>query len=407
MEALLSPIKSYLLESPQVSNYLLFLGVCLVSLLAYYITKHVLIKNLILLAGKSTTKLDDILVGQKVFHRLAYIIPVLILLNFVGLLGAVSTVAARILNALVVWIIVLTVGAILSAFGEFARDTELSQRLGLKSYVQIAKLLVYILGAVVIISVLSGRSPWVMLSGLGALTAVLLLVFRDTILSFVASLQISSNDLVRVGDWIEMPQYNADGDVIDIALHTVKVQNWDKTISTIPTHKLLEGSIKNWRGMSQSGGRRIKRAIYIDMTTIRHCDEELLERFAKIKYIASYIEEKRLELGRYNREQKIDTNDLINARLLTNIGTFRAYVKAYLQNHPRVRRDMTFMIRQLAPEPKGLPLEIYVFTDTTEWIEYEGIQADIFDHILAIVPEFGLEVFQEPTGADFALLGQQ
>ncbi len=406
METLLSLIKNYLSLTPQPSNYLLFLGVCLGSLAAYYITKNVLLNNLDRLVKKSTTKLDDILVGQQVFKRLAYIVPVLVMLNFVGLLGRGEIIGTRILNALVVWIVLITIGAILSSLGEFTRETEISRRLGLKTYIQVAKLVIYIFGAVVIISVLSGRSPWVMLSGLGALTAVLLLVFRDTILSFVASVQISSNNLVRIGDWIEMPQYNADGDVIDIALHTVKVQNWDKTISTIPTHKLLEGSIKNWRGMSQSGGRRIKRAVHIDMTTIRHCDEELLEQFAKIKYIAEYIEEKRTELDRHNREQNIATDDLINARLLTNIGTFRAYVKAYLQNHPQIRQDMTFMIRQLAPGSKGLPLEIYVFTKTTEWVEYEGIQSDLFDHILAIIPEFGLEVFQEPTGADFAMLGQ-
>ena len=261
------------------------------------------------------------------------------------------------------------------------------------------------MGAIIIVGALLGRSPMVLLSGFGAMTAVILLIFRDTILSFVASLQISSNDLVRVGDWIESPKFGADGDVVDIALHTVKVQNWDKTFTIIPTYKLIDESFKNWRGMQQSGGRRIKRAVYLDISSIKFCDEAMVERFKKIQIIADYVAGKQEELKNHNAENEIDDSVLVNGRRMTNIGTFRAYVEAYLRHHKKIHQDMTFLIRQLPPGPTGLPLEIYVFTNDTAWANYEAIQADIFDHILAVIPQFDLRVFQEPTGKDFGRLG--
>lgn len=250
-----------------------------------------------------------------------------------------------------------------------------------------------------IIALLTGESPWELLAGLGALTAVLLLIFRDTILSFVASLQIASNDLVHVGDWIEMPKYGADGDVIDIALHTIKVQNWDKTITVIPTYKLIEESFKNWRGMTAAGGRRIKRAIHIDLNTIEFCTDEMLDRFEKIRLIADYIQNKRTEIS---NDPKNKENENINKRRLTNIGTFRIYIEKYIQSHPKIHKDLTCMVRQLAPTAQGLPLEIYMFTNDTAWVNYEAIQSDIFDHILAIISEFGLRVYQQPAGHDMA-----
>ena len=236
------------------------------------------------------------------------------------------------------------------------------------------------------------------------MTAVLLLIFRDTILSFIASLQITSNDLVRVGDWIEVPKFGADGDVKDIALHTVKIQNWDKTITVIPTHKLIDETFKNWRGMAQSGGRRIKRSVLMDIESIKICDDALVERLKKIHLITDYVQDKLLELEKYNVEQQVDTSSPVNGRRMTNIGTFRAYVVAYLRQHKKIHRQMTFLVRQLPPGPNGLPLEIYVFTNDTAWANYEAIQADIFDHILAVVPEFDLRVFQNPTGRDFSSL---
>jgi miniconductance mechanosensitive channel len=236
------------------------------------------------------------------------------------------------------------------------------------------------------------------------MTAVVLLVFRDTILSLVASIQLTGNDMVQVGDWIEMPSVGADGDVIDIALHTVKVQNWDKTISTIPTYRLITESFKNWRGMSRSGGRRIKRSVYIDQSTIRSLSDEEVERFKRFALLKQYVEEKQAEIAAYNRGLGPEAAAEVNWRRMTNVGTLRAYVVNYLRHHPKIHQGMTLIVRQLDPTPQGLPIEIYAFTNTTAWAEYEGIMSDIFDHILAILPEFGLRVFQQPSGADLEKL---
>ena len=389
---------------PLVAQSIYLVGVVLLSWLAYLVAKVIILKALTRLIQRSATQFDDILLRESVFHRLITLVPVLILYNFTYLVPRFTEHLQRFLGAIIAWIVILTLGALITAAHEIYKTTVFAKRMDIKSYLQVVKLFVYLFGAIVIISLIIGRSPWGLLSGLGAMTAVLLLIFRDTLLSFVASLQISSNNLVRVGDWIEMPEFGADGDVIDIALHTVKVQNWDKTITTIPTHKLLETSIKNWRGMSQSGGRRIKRALHLDMSTIRLCDEEMLRRLEKIQYITKYIQDKRGEVARYNQERQVDTGQLVNGRWLTNVGTFRAYVEAYLRNHPRIHQAMTLMVRQLAPGPSGLPIEIYAFTNDIKWEHYEAIQADIFDHILAIVPEFDLRVFQDPTGSDFRRL---
>ena len=295
----------------------------------------------------------------------------------------------------------LIVGAGINAFQDAISDYNARSDVPIKSYAQIAKILGYIVGALMTVAVLTGKSPWVLLSGIGALMAVIILVFRDTILSLVASFTIASNRLVKVGDWIEAPTFGADGDVVDIALHTVKVQNWDKTITTIPTYKLVETSFKNWRGMQDSGGRRIKRAIHLDMNTVNFCDADMLARFEKFELIADYVNQRRHEVEADNTRQQTDLSELVNGRRLTNLGTFRAYVAAYLRSHPKIHADMTFLVRQLAPTPRGLPLEIYVFTTTTVWADYEGIQSDIFDHLLAVVPQFDLRVFQEPTGGDW------
>lgn len=262
-------------------------------------------------------------------------------------------------------------------------------------------IILYIFGSILIIGNLVGESPWAILTGLGALTAVLLLLFRDTILSFVASIQITSYDLVKVGDWVEVPKYNADGDVIDISLNVIKIQNWDKTITVIPTYKLIEDSFKNWRGMTLSGGRRIKRAVYIDQSSVKFCSAEMLSRFSKYTLIKDYLEIKQREIGEYNRAKNFDESVLVNGRRLTNLGTFRAYLIEYLKQRDDIRMDLTFMVRQLSPGSEGIPIEIYIFTATTDWTRYENIQADIFDHILAVVPEFELSIFQNPTGSDF------
>ena len=255
-----------------------------------------------------------------------------------------------------------------------------------------------------IVSAVLDRSPLLLLTGFGAMTAILLLVFKDTILSLVASVQLTAQDMVRVGDWIEMPQFGADGDVVDVQLHTVKVQNWDKTITTIPTHRLITDSFKNWRGMSQSGARRIKRAIFIDVSSIRFQTQDEVDHFKRFALLRAYIEDKELELADYNEGLTTEQDSDVNKRRLSNVGTYRAYAYNYLKNHPKIEKRMTLIVRQLGPGPEGLPLEIYCFTNTTEWSAYEDIQSDIFDHLMTIMPEFGLRLYQKPAGSDLAEL---
>jgi len=270
----------------------------------------------------------------------------------------------------------------------------------IKGFVQVVKILVLCGAAIIVISVLIQQSPLLLLSGLGAITAVLLLVFKDTILSLVASIQLTTNDMLRVGDWIEMPGMNADGDVIDISLHTVKVQNFDKTVTYVPTHRLVSDSYRNWRGMSESGGRRIKRSLHLDQNSIRFLNDDEVADLKKFRILEPYLAAKREELAEWNSEELDGDASPVNSRRLTNIGTLRTYIIAYLKAHGRIGDGFTLLVRQLAPGSLGLPIEIYCFTDTTTWGEYESIQADIFDHLLAIVPEFGLRVFQEPSGLD-------
>jgi miniconductance mechanosensitive channel len=377
-----------------------FAGVFIAAILIYLIAKFVILFIIEKLINKTSTKWDDALIEHKVFKKLIILIPFLIIYSATNFYPSVRIFIQRITIALMVWIIVNSVSAFLKAVNTIYSTFEKSKERPIKGYLQIVGIFFFIIGGIIIIAVLLGKSPWILVSGLGAMTAVLLLIFKDTILSLIASLQISFNDLIQIGDWLEVPQYNADGDVIDIALHTIKIQNWDKTISVIPTHKLIDGTFKNWRGMTRSGGRRIKRAINIDISTIRFCDDEMLRKFKKFQLIKNYLEVKEKEIAEYNIKHKVDTAESINRRILTNIGTFRAYISAYLKNHPKVKQDMTFLIRQLPPGPTGLPIEIYVFANDTVWANYEAIQSDIFDHILAVVPEFGLKVFQYPTGFD-------
>jgi len=307
-------------------------------------------------------------------------------------------------NALFVYMIVigiLVIDSLLDAFLEIYRTFEVAKEIPIRGFIQIVKLAVIFIGGIFVLSLVLSKTPFYFLSGLGALTAVLMLIFKDSILGFVAGIQLISNKMVARGDWIEMPKYDADGDVLDVSLTTVKVSNWDKTVTTIPTYALISESFKNWRGMQESGGRRIKRAVYIDMNSIKFCTDEMLTRFASIRFISEYIEKKRKEVSEHNKSLNIDNSDLVNGRHLTNIGSFRAYVISYLRNHPMINRDMTFLVRQLASADHGLPIEIYVFCKDKVWANYEAIQADIFDHILAIVPEFDLRVFQNPSGSDF------
>ena len=311
----------------------------------------------------------------------------------------------RAASAAIVLIAVSVVASFLNAVEKHYAKSLIAQGRPIEAYVQVTKIAVYVVGTVIFVAVLIGESPMVMLGGLGALMAVLLLVFRDTILSFVASLQLASYDTIRVGDWIEMPQYGADGDVIELSLHTVKIQNFDKTITALPTHKLIEEPFKNWRGMEESGGRRIKRSFFIDMSSIRFLTGEELDRLENFVVLRDYIRQKREELAAANKEIEHDPHLVANARRLTNSGTLRAYLVAYLRQHSKIHQGMTLIVRQLDPTPEGLPFELYTFTNVTGWSEYEDIQSDIFDHIFSIVPEFDLRVFQAPTGSDFERLG--
>ncbi len=397
---------TYIEQYPIVKSLLLLTGIFFLAWLSYFLVHRILIVLLKKAASKSKTRFDDFLVESKTLSRLSYIVPLLVIDNLLFLTPNIQPFINRFSHILLIWIFILAISAFLGAVNGFYETKPKSKERPIKGYIQVAVIIIYILGIIFIIGSLTGQSPWVLLSGVGAMTALVLLIFKDTILSFVAGIQITSYDLVHVGDWIEMPEYGADGDVIDIALHTVQVQNWDKTITVIPTHKLTEKSFKNWRGMIQAGGRRIKRSVYLDQSSVAFCTDEMIERFEKIHLIADYVRQKKEELEKFNAENKIDDALKVNGRRMTNLGTFRTYAQAYLEMHPKLNHNLTTMVRQLPPGPNGLPLEVYAFTNTTEWLAYEAAQADIFDHILSVINEFDLRIFQNPSGGDFRLMGK-
>ncbi len=349
---------------------------------------------------------DDIFHDAGVLHRVGWLVP-LIFVHFTITLvpkldDRIDDLIKRVTLALMVIAVVSTISATTKAFNSIYVKAlpEVSRRRPIKGFLQVVTLISYIIGALLFIAFLLDKSPWLLMSGLGAMTAVLLLVFRDTILSFVAGVQLTVNGLAQVGDWIEMPQFGADGDVIDISLNVVQVQNWDKTITAIPAHRFLEHSFKNWRGMSESGGRRIARSIDLDVNSIRFVDDELRTHLSSLQLLQPYLTQRTEEIEKWNKEHNIDTSVPGNGRRMTNVGCFRAYVIAFLKNHGEIRKDMTLLVRQQAPGPTGLPLQVYVFTNTTVWGEYERIQGDIFDHLYAILPYFQLRSFQHPSGND-------
>ncbi|SER30854.1 miniconductance mechanosensitive channel [Pseudomonas sp. NFACC02] len=347
--------------------------------------------------------LNDFL-HNKVFHRLAQITPSLVIqlgLNLVPALNpTVSHVLGNVALAFTILFMMLTVGALLNAMLDIYARTEHARTRSIKGYVQLAKMILYVFAAIIIVATLIDRSPLLLLSGLGAMSAVILLVYKDTLLSFVASVQLTSNDMLRVGDWIEMPQVGADGDVVDITLHTVKVQNFDKTIVSIPTWRLMSESFKNWRGMQAAGGRRIKRALFIDASGVRFVADAEEQKLTQVRLLTDYMGRKKAELKAWNEAHGNVAELSANRRRITNIGTFRAYALAYLKSHPDIHPDMTCMVRQMEPTAQGVPLEIYCFTRTTTWADYERIQGDIFDYLLAVLPEFGLSLYQQPSGMD-------
>jgi miniconductance mechanosensitive channel len=380
------------------------LAIIMLSYLANLVAKRLLLRLVTYLVSRTSTKWDDAFVKRRAFLRLSHLAPAIViylvapevLVGFPGLTVAVQ----RLTQIYMIVAGLLVIDAVLTAANDIYSTFESAKQVPIKGFIQVLKVLLYGVGGIVVLAILINKTPLYLLSGLGALAAVMMLVFKDPILGFVGGIQLSANKMVAIGDWIEMPSHDADGDVIEVALTTVKVQNFDKTITTIPTYDLISRPFKNWQGMRESGGRRIRRAIHIDMSSIRFCDEEMLKRFLKIQFIRDYLDEKKRELAEHNELHDVDDASLVNGRRLTNVGTFRAYIKAYLRNHPRVRQDMTFLVRQLEPSKHGLPIQIYVFTDDVRWENYEDIQGDILDHLLAVVPEFDLRVYQDPTGRD-------
>lgn len=376
--------------------------------LAGTIIKRVLLKFVTQFARRTRSDWDDVLIQRKLFHRIAQFAPPILIWRLAPTVfqsEAAVEFARRSMEIYMLLVGLLVADSLLSSVNDIYQRFEVSRRIPILGYLQVVKIVVTVAVIIVAVSIVIDKSPLLLLSGLGALTAVILLIFKDSILGLVAGIQLVANDMVRPGDWIEMPKYGADGDVIEITLNTVKVQNWDKTITTIPTYTLISDSFKNWRGMSESGGRRIKRAVYLDVNSIRFCTPEMIEKFSRVQVLKDYIERKQAELREYNQTHGIDESVLVNGRRMTNVGTFRAYVVEYLRRHPKIHQDMTFLVRHLEPSEKGLPLEIYVFSNDQAWANYEAIQADIFDHIFAALPEFGLRPFQNPTGSDIAALG--
>lgn len=383
------------------------LGLTVLAVLAWatnLIAKRIILRLVKVAVKRTRIEWDDVLVQTGVFTRLSHLAPALVINTFApGVLGRSDVVLNGVNDAVSLYLVCIWLGvlfAVLNAVQLIGQQKSRSKGVPIKGFIQAIKLVAVVVSLILILAILLDKSPIYLFSGLGALTAVLMFVFKDAILGFVAGIQLSANQMVRVGDWIEMPSAGTDGDVIDVSLTTVKVQNWDKTISTVPTYDLISKSFRNWRGMSETGGRRVKRSLNFDVTSIRFADEEQLERWSKIGHVKEHLARKKEEIDKDNEKLGNDANVLGNGRRLTNIGTFRAYCLHYLKTHKDVHQDLTLLVRQLQPTEHGLPLEVYFFVNNTAWAYYEGVQADIFDHLLAVAKVFDLKVYQQPSGAD-------
>jgi miniconductance mechanosensitive channel len=400
-------IQSLLDLDPTVMPWVLGAAVLILSVVVFVIARYFIARGLVYLSTRTENKYDDVMVEKLRPFRFAWVAPLLVIYYLAGLLPENAQIIRQAVLLIILWLVVITFNSILNGLNAIYEASRRYHGVSIEGYLDLVKLLIIAGALIVTASVLTGQSPLVLLSGLGVIMALLVLMFRDTLLSLVASLQINSNDLVREGDWIEMPSFGADGSVLNISLHTVKVQNWDKTITVIPTYKLLEDPFRNWRGMEESGGRRIKRAIHVDLNTVRFCDREMLERFKNVPLVKEYVEAKLSEASQTaSAPEGIESAS--NTPQITNMEVFQAYVTNYLRSRPDLHQEgMTLLVHQLAPGPTGLPLEIYVFTKTVEWAAYEAVQAEILDHLLGALPQFDLRVFQEPTGADFRALTQR
>ncbi|MCB2207944.1 MAG: mechanosensitive ion channel family protein [Bacteroidetes bacterium] len=393
-----------------ISQLTVFILLLLVAYLAYVITWRIVRRLLIPIMRRSKNQFDDLLVKHNFFKKVSYLVPALILYYFSESALLIFPDFIGIFNVIIeiffVVIAILIVDSLLSTLNDFYERYEFAKDNPIRGLVQIIKIIIYVIGLLVVIGHLLDQNLWSLIISLGTISAVLMLIFKDPILGFVGGMQLIFNKMLSIGDWISMPKFGADGTVLEINLTTVKVQNWDKTIVTIPTYSLISDSFQNWRGMEESGGRRIKRSINIDMDSVTFCTPEMLEKFKKINILKEYIEETEIKIDLYNKETGADPEIKVNGRRQTNIGVFRAYLKKYLHNRTDIHDDMTFLVRQLQPSDSGIPIEIYVFTTTTEWANFENIQADIFDHVLAVIPEFDLRVFQLPSSKALENIGK-
>ena len=390
-------------------------GIILVVILAIAflgdaICRHIILTAVARLVKKTKATWDDIVFDRKVLTHVSHLVAPILLYILLPLaisnLGLLSFIQ-RICMIYIIAVFLKFISSLLTALFHVYSEKEQFRDRPLKGLLQTVQVILFFIGGIIIVSILIDKSPMVLLTGLGASAAVLMLVFKDSIMGFVSGIQLSANNMLRVGDWIQMPKYGAYGTVIEVTLNTVKVRNWDNTITTIPPYALVSDSFQNWRGMQESGGRRIKRSIRIDMNSVKFCTPEMLAKYKKIQLLKDYIEETEKVIEDYNKEHGIDNSILVNGRRQTNLGVFRAYLTNYLKSLPTVNQDLTCMVRQLQPTEQGIPLELYFFSAIKAWVPYEGVQADVFDHVLAIIPEFDLHVFQNPTGEDFRELSKR
>lgn len=381
-----------------------FLITLMIGCLLYYIAKWVIKSIIRRIAKRTKSRWDDVLLEKRAFNRLAFLIPGILIYNTLPQSLAefpeFIPLGLKLTNIYIILVFLLVINSFFNAVYAYFQDSDFAKYHPIKSYVQVGKIIIFIICTLLILSYLFNQSPAYLLTGLGAFSAIVLLIFKDPILGFIGGIQLSANDMVRQGDWINMPKYNADGTVQEISLTTVKVQNWDNTITTLPTYSLVAESFQNYRGMQESGARRMKRSIAIDMSSVIFCTEEMIKEFKKILLVTDYITITEKELNEYNKNNNIDNSVLVNGKRQTNLGIFRAYLVEYLKHHPLVHQDMDLLVRQLQPTSSGIPVEVYAFTMETKWVSYEKVQSDIFDHILAIIPQFHLRVFQSPTGED-------
>ncbi len=408
-------VSDWLLQIGINEQYLLYarmlalaIGIIIIAYIAWIIARKISLNIFSRISKKTATKFDDYLLEHHAITGIARLIPYIIIYNtldriFLDFPGWLNL-SKMLFDVYLVLLMISIARSFLRAGRDYLKTTDAFKDKPIHSFMQLVMIFLYIAGGLVIFSILTHKSVWAFLTAMGAASAILLLVFKDTILGFVASIQVSINDMVRIGDWISMDKYGADGDVIEINLATVKVQNWDKTITTIPTYFLISDSFKNWRGMQDSGGRRIKRALFIKISSIRHLSAEDIEDLKSVQLISAYLEERNKEIEAYNKEKNIDDSNLINGRRLTNIGVFRQYMEAYIGQHPSIHHGMTLMIRQLDPSVTGMAIEVYAFSNKTEWKTYEGIMSDIFDHLMASVRFFKLETYEMPTSDDIRYL---